>query len=94
MYGKFSSFTAKPGLRDELIEVLVWASPLILAEPGAQVNQVSRDLHNDHLVHVYNVYDSKIDYDNARAKLGDKIGAKVVPLLDKMTQDVEFEVAA
>ena len=62
-YGLFGSLRAGAGKGDELATILLAAADLVSTAPGCLLYLVSRDVHDDTLVWINEVWDREQDHD-------------------------------
>jgi quinol monooxygenase YgiN len=80
LHGKL---TAKPKHRDELAAILVQASKLVATAKGCQLYVVGFDDSDAHGVYITEIWDNKVDHDNALKVDGVRaLIMKAMPLLD------------
>jgi len=63
-YGLFGSLKAVAGQGDELATILL-AAELVSTAPGCLIYLVSRDVHDDTLIWINEVWDREEDHDNS-----------------------------
>ncbi len=88
MYGKSGALNAKPGKADELASILLKAADLVSTLEGCRLYIVGRDVNNDTLIWVYEVWDSKENH--AKSLQMEEVRAlisKAMPLIDSFPDD-------
>jgi quinol monooxygenase YgiN len=86
-YGLHGHFKAKPGVGEDLAEILLKAAELMKSAEGCHLYVVSLDHSQSDTVWVTEIWDSKGDHDNSLALPGVKeLITQAMPLLDGMPQ--------
>lgn len=93
-YGYLAQLRALPGKADELIALLLSTGSNTQAMAGCRLYAVARDAHDEHLIHISEIWDSKQAHDDSLKQPGVRaIITQAMPLLDGMPQKgIEMEV--
>ena len=92
-FGFIGKFKTQPGKRDELISILLQASKLVSAAKGCQQYIIHKDLKDENLIHVTEIWDTKEDHDNALKVDGAmELISKAFPLIDGKPDSAMLEV--
>jgi quinol monooxygenase YgiN len=92
-YGFYGKFKTQIGKRDELLDILLQASKLVSTAKGCHQYLVSKDLKNENLVYVTEIWNSKEDHDNSLKVEGCKeLISRAIPLMDGQPEIAEFEI--
>ena len=82
-YGLFGKLKATAGNGDQLASILLEASRLMATAPGCHVYIVSRDVQDDTLVWITEVWDTEQDHDNSLNVAGvNQLISRAIPLLE------------
>ena len=92
MYGMHGKLFAKPGKRDEFIQILLRAAELVGQMPECHLYAVSKDITNESTIIVTEIWDDKTAHDASlqdeavRALIGE-----AMPLMAGQPEGGEFE---
>lgn len=87
MYGRSGALKAKPGQTDELASILLQAADLVSAVEGCRIYIVGRDLDDETLIWVYEVWDSKENHAKSlQMEEVQTLISKAMPLIDSFPE--------
>ena len=93
-YGLHGKLKTKEGKVDELVSILLKASKLVSTARGCHLYIVSKDIEDETIIWVTEVWESKEDHDNSLQIEGVReLISKAMPLIDGQPEKgIEFEV--
>jgi quinol monooxygenase YgiN len=93
MYAMTGELTARPGVRDQLVAILLRAADVACQQPGCRLYVVNEDLQDENTIRVYEVWDNKAAHDSSLqdARVRSLI-AEAMPLLGSPPSGVELRV--
>jgi quinol monooxygenase YgiN len=92
-YGQSTTFSVQNGKTAELADILVEAAEAMFDVDECQLYVVSKDSEVQSHVHVFEVWNTKDDHENALEKLAaPELIAQARPLLDGQPETIELDV--
>ena len=93
-YGHTGIIKAKPGKREELLDILLQAAHSMSRVKGCQKYIVGKDLANEQAIRVFEIWNSKEDHDNSlKAPESMELISKAIPIIDGKPEGYGLEIA-